>query len=222
LRRPPRGIAQRLALGLGIQLRTDENDRRGQWNIAMPGQMRSLFNKEAGMTTKEDRLLEWLRNAHAMEKQAETMLTAQAGRIETYPDLKARIEEHLAGTRRQGDVLQACIERRGGDTSTLKDLMGKFAAMGQGIGGAVMDDEVIKGSMASYTFEHMEIATYQVLIATAEACGDLETKGCASAFWPRKWQWRHGWAKTCRRLRLASSAWRRLVHQQSGDHRLCQ
>ena len=30
LRRPLRGIAQRLALGLGIQLRTDENDCRGQ------------------------------------------------------------------------------------------------------------------------------------------------------------------------------------------------
>lgn len=127
------------------------------------------------MTTKEDRLLEWLRDAHAMEKQAETMLTAQASRIESYPDLKAKIEEHLAETRRQSNMLQSCIERRGGDTSTLKDLMGKFAAMGQGLGGAVMDDEVIKGSMASYTFEHMEIAAYQVLIATAEACGDQET-----------------------------------------------
>ncbi len=127
------------------------------------------------MTIKEDRLLQWLRDAHAMEKQAETMLTAQASRIESYPDLKAKIEEHLAETRRQSDMLQSCIERRGGDTSTLKDLLGKFAAMGQGLGGAVMDDEVIKGSMASYTFEHMEIAAYQVLIATAEACSDLET-----------------------------------------------
>ena len=127
------------------------------------------------MTTKEDRLLEWLRDAHAMEKQAETMLTAQAGRIESYPDLKAKIEEHLAETRRQSDMLQSCIERRGGDTSTLKDLMGKFAAMGQGLGGAVMDDEVIKGSMASYTFEHMEIAAYRVLVAAAEAAGDPQT-----------------------------------------------
>ena len=127
------------------------------------------------MTTKDDRLLVWLRVAHAMEKQAETMLAAQASRIESYPDLKAKIEEHLAETRRQSDMLQSCIERRGGDTSTLKDLMGKFAAMGQGLGGAVIDDEVIKGSMASYTFEHMEIAAYRVLVAAAEAAGDPET-----------------------------------------------
>ncbi|SDH79685.1 ferritin-like domain-containing protein [Bosea robiniae] len=127
------------------------------------------------MTTKEDRLLQWLRDAHAMEKQAEAMLSAQASRIVSYPELKQKIEEHLAETKRQADMLQSCIERRGGDTSTLKDLMGRFAAMGQGLGGAVMDDEVIKGSMASYTFEHMEIAAYEVLIATAEACGDVET-----------------------------------------------
>lgn len=127
------------------------------------------------MTTREDRLLQWLRDAHAMEKQAETMLSAQASRIESYPELKAKIEEHLAETRRQADMLESCIERRGGDTSTLKDLMGKFAAMGQGLGGAMVDDEVVKGSMASYTFEHMEIAAYKVLIATAEACGDQET-----------------------------------------------
>jgi ferritin-like metal-binding protein YciE len=46
------------------------------------------------MTTPEDHLLNWLRDAHAMEKQAETMLSAMAGRLEHYPELKARIEAH--------------------------------------------------------------------------------------------------------------------------------
>ena len=71
------------------------------------------------MTTKEDRLLQWLRDAHAMEKQAEAMLSAQASRIVSYPELKQKIEEHLAETRRQADMLQSCIERRGGDISIL-------------------------------------------------------------------------------------------------------
>ena len=127
------------------------------------------------MPTKEGHLMAWLRDAHAMEKQAETMLSAMAGRIESYPEVKTKIETHLAETRRQADMLQSCIERRGGDTSTLKDLMGKFMAMGQGVSGALVDDEIVKGSMASYTFEHMEIAAYKVLIAAAEACGDPET-----------------------------------------------
>ena len=40
----------------------------------------------------------------------------------------------------------------------------------------LVEDEIIKGAMASYTFEHMEAAAYQVLIAAAEAVGDGRTK----------------------------------------------
>lgn len=127
------------------------------------------------MATAEERLMEWLRDAHAMEQQAETMLSALAGRIENYPQVKAKIEEHLAETRAQARELQACIERRGGDTSTAKDLAAKFVAMGQGLSGHFVGDEIIKGGMASYTFEHMEIASYTVLIAAAEAVGDSHT-----------------------------------------------
>jgi ferritin-like metal-binding protein YciE len=32
-------------------------------------------------------------------------------------------------------------------------------------------DEIVKGSLASYTFENMEIASYQILIAAAETAG---------------------------------------------------
>jgi ferritin-like metal-binding protein YciE len=127
------------------------------------------------MATKEDTLLDWLRDAHAMEEQAITMLTALARRIENYPDVKAKIEQHLEETRGQADMLESCIKRRGSDTSTVKDLMGKFVAMGQGLSGLFVADEIIKGSIASYTFEHMEIAAYKVLIAAADAVGDAET-----------------------------------------------
>ncbi len=38
---------------------------------------------------------DWLRDAHAMEKQAESMLESMASRIDNYPELRARIEQHL-------------------------------------------------------------------------------------------------------------------------------
>jgi len=132
------------------------------------------------MASAEERLMEWLRDAHAMEQQAETMLSSMASRIEHYPDVKAKIEAHLAETRQQASQLASCIERRGGDTSTVKDLAGKFMAFGQGLSGMFVSDEIIKGAMASYTFEQMEIAAYRVLIATAEQVGDPETSSvCA-------------------------------------------
>lgn len=43
---------------------------------------------------------DWLRDAHAMEKQAESMLESMAGRIDNYPDLRARIEQHINETKR--------------------------------------------------------------------------------------------------------------------------
>lgn len=41
------------------------------------------------MSKIEENLMAWLRNAHAMEEQAETMLTALAGRTGDYPEVKA-------------------------------------------------------------------------------------------------------------------------------------
>ncbi len=123
-----------------------------------------------------DWLLPWLRDAHAMEMQAETMLQSQARRIEHYPELKARIERHIQETRHQAELIKGCIERRGGSPSTTKDMAGKFTAMMQGLGGVVAHDEVVKGAMAGYTFEHFEICSYRALIAAASTAGDAETE----------------------------------------------
>jgi ferritin-like metal-binding protein YciE len=122
-------------------------------------------HQETGMTTtggtttladskSGEMLIDWLRDAHAMEKQAEQMLSNTARRIENYPELKARLERHLDQTRRQADLVRSCIER---------------------LGGLFVGDEVVKGSMASYVFEQMEIASYRTLMAAAEHCGNLET-----------------------------------------------
>jgi ferritin-like metal-binding protein YciE len=123
----------------------------------------------------QENLIDWLRDAHAMEQQAEHMLKAQAARIEHYPKVKARIEEHLEETLDQQRLLVGCIERLGGSTSAMKDVMGKVAAFGQAAGGALNSDEIVKGAIASYVFENLEIATYTALIAAARTVGDEET-----------------------------------------------
>ena len=126
-------------------------------------------------TSARDNLIAWLRDAHAMEEQAETMLNAQFERLEHYPDLKARIGKHIDETKQQASLLKECLDRLGEGNSAFKDAAGKLTAMAQGMGGMFATDEVVKGSLASYTFEHMEIASYRILIATAEYVGDEET-----------------------------------------------
>jgi ferritin-like metal-binding protein YciE len=127
------------------------------------------------MATPQENLLDWLRDAHAMEQQAESMLKAQSERLEHYPELKAGIDVHLQETLGQQKLLEECLKRLGGSSSTLKDLTGKAMAFGQAVGGSLMSDEVIKGAMSGYVFENLEIASYTVLIAAAEAAGDTQT-----------------------------------------------
>jgi Uncharacterized protein conserved in bacteria len=127
------------------------------------------------MTEPREHLLDWLRDAHAMEQQAEQMLTGQAARIEHYPVLKARIQEHIQETIGQREQLERCIERLGGSPSVVKDTMGKVMALGQAMSGAMVSDEIVKGAMAGYVFEHFEIASYTALVAAARTAGDAET-----------------------------------------------
>ncbi|WP_311065410.1 ferritin-like domain-containing protein [Halomonas sp. DWK9] len=110
----------------------------------------------------------WLRDAHAMEKQAEEMLKAQAKRIDHYPALRARIDQHLHETERQSEKLERVMSELGIDTSAMKDMGGKLTAFGQSLGGMMAGDEVVKGGIASYAFECFEIANYKALIAAAE------------------------------------------------------
>lgn len=129
-------------------------------------------------TTQEpkDNLMNWLRDAHAMEQQAETMLSSQSSRLEHYPTLKARIDQHITETQGQQERLENCIRRLNGSPSSIKDMGGKLMAFAQGVSGMAMSDEVVKGAMSGYVFEHMEIASYTILIAAAKAAGDAETQ----------------------------------------------
>lgn len=78
---------------------------------------------------------DWLRDAHAMEKQAESMLESMASRIDNYPELRARIEQHLSETKNQIVQLETILDRNDISRSVIKDSMSKMAALGQSIGG---------------------------------------------------------------------------------------
>lgn len=138
------------------------------------------------MTTAQDHLLDWLRDAHAMEQQAEHMLKGQSERLEHYPSLKSRIDEHITETQWQREQLEGCITRLGSSPSMLKDLGGKLMAFGQAVGGMTMSDEVVKGAMSGYVFENLEIASYTALIAAADQVGDQDTKGVAESILPQE------------------------------------
>ena len=94
------------------------------------------------MTPSREQLVISLRDAHAMEKQAETMLKGQASRLEHYPELRARIQQHVEETQAQARLVGECLEQLGEDTSAIKDAGGSVLGA-VGISGDTSDkDEV--------------------------------------------------------------------------------
>lgn len=127
------------------------------------------------MSTREEHLMEWLRDAHAMEKQAIESIENQINRLKSYPHLQGWVRDHVDASRRQRELIEGCIKRHGGNVSTLKDTaMGLFGNL-QEATSLFMTDEVLKNVIADYSFKHYEIASYTSLRSAAEAAADSET-----------------------------------------------
>lgn len=128
------------------------------------------------MNSIQDHYIAWLRDAHAMEKQAETMLTTIMKRVGSYPELQKMLEQHRGETREQERLIRECIERHGSTASIAKDMTAQISGMAQGLSSLFASDEVVKTILALYTFKHMEIASYKILISAASERGDAETR----------------------------------------------
>lgn len=115
-----------------------------------------------------------LRNIHGTASQCRTMVSAQAGRVQNYPTLKSKLQEHLAEKDAQLQRVETILDQLGESGSTLKDttgtLMGAFSSMAA----AMADDEIIKASFATYGLANLEAAAYETLLTMGEAAGLTE------------------------------------------------
>lgn len=112
-----------------------------------------------------------LRNQHAVENQAIELLERQVGRLQNYPELEARMRQHIQESQEQARRIEALLGNLGTSHSGLKDtvmsIVGNMAALAH----APAADEIIKNTFANFAFEHYEIASYKSLIVLAEATG---------------------------------------------------
>lgn len=129
------------------------------------------------MADTRETLLDWLRDAYGMERMASETLEKQARRLESYPEMQARVQQHLEETKWQADQVKMSIERLGGSTSSLKSsigsLMGNIGAMFN----SGTPDEAVKDAIGNFAIENFEIASYRSLIAAAQQLGETEIQG---------------------------------------------
>lgn len=112
-----------------------------------------------------------LRNAHAVENEALSIMNRQLDRLESYPDLAARLRTHVSETEVQAQRLQDILASLGDSQSTLKDTAASFMGNMAALGHTMADDEILKNTFADLAFENYEIAAYRSLITIAETGG---------------------------------------------------
>lgn len=129
---------------------------------------------EAMKTAAHETLVDGLRNAHALEKQAITVMEAQLGLLSDYPEMHARVTAHIAETREQAHRLDAGLEACGASSSMIKDAFLSMMGLGQSSVQGFSDDAVLKATLANAMTEHLEVATYRSLITLADMAGKPE------------------------------------------------
>jgi ferritin-like metal-binding protein YciE len=108
------------------------------------------FERGAALTAETYEDIQWqttrpgaffivgLRSAHAMENQALSIMKPQLGRIENYPEVAKKLDQHIIETQGQIRRIEEILAGLDEDHSTLKDMAlsftGSMAALGHGRG----------------------------------------------------------------------------------------
>ena len=110
-----------------------------------------------------------LRDAHAVENQALSLIDRQLDRLKNYDEVADQLRRHRGETEQQIRRLEEILTSLDESHSALKDaalsLGGNLAALGHTIAG----DEILKNTFANFAFENFEAASYRSLITVAEA-----------------------------------------------------
>lgn len=115
-----------------------------------------------------------LRNAHAVEKQALSIMTPQVERLVHYPEVEERLRAHIDETHAQIARLDEALAHFDTSASSLKDMALSMSGGMAAITHSAADDEILKNSFANYAFEHFEIAAYRSLLTLSEDAGFAE------------------------------------------------
>ena len=106
-----------------------------------------------------------------MENQAVSIIKPQLKRIENYPQVARRLEQHLQETENQMKRIEDILGSLDEDHSAMKDWMLSAGGSMAAIGHSMADDEILKNSIANFAFENYEIAAYNSLLIMAEMGG---------------------------------------------------
>jgi ferritin-like metal-binding protein YciE len=118
-----------------------------------------------------EQLTKYLTDVHSIEVQALAQMKA-APDIAGDDRLAGVFREHLDETAHHERLVQQELERRGEDTSALKDIAGRVGGWAMVAFAKLNPDTPGKLTAHAYSYEHMELAAYELLARVAHHAGE--------------------------------------------------
>jgi ferritin-like metal-binding protein YciE len=128
--------------------------------------------------TLDEQLDKYLADAHSIEEQALAQMRT-APELASDEKLAAAFKQHEAETERHEQLVRERLEARGAKPSRLKDAV--MAVGGKGFVLFARSQPDTDGKLATHaiSYEHLELASYELLMRVAERAGDTETAAVA-------------------------------------------
>jgi ferritin-like metal-binding protein YciE len=140
-----------------------------RFDVAVDVSLRELGRDDLG-----EQLDKYIVDAHAIEKQALSLLEG-GPKIAGDAELARLFEEHLAETREHERRLTERLEARGARPSGAQDAALRVAGFGAGGFFGAQPDTPAKLTGFAFAFEHIECASYELLWRAAERAKDAAT-----------------------------------------------
>src|SRR3954463_11778297 len=121
-----------------------------------------------------EQLVKYLTDVHAMEVQALVQMRA-APKIAEDPQVEQVLETHLEGTEVHERLVRERLEAHDAKPSRIEDLLGALSGKGFVLFARSQTDTPGKLATHAFSYEHMELAAYDLLERVAERAGDGET-----------------------------------------------
>jgi ferritin-like metal-binding protein YciE len=132
------------------------------------------------MASLDEQLTAYLSDAHAIEQQALPQMRAAPDLVGD-PELAAAFRDHLAETEGHEELTRARLEARGGSPSRLKEAVFKAGGFAFVLFARSQPDTTGKLVSHALSYEHLELAGYELLQRVAQRAGDTETASVAGA-----------------------------------------
>jgi ferritin-like metal-binding protein YciE len=128
--------------------------------------------------TLDEQLVKYLADAHSIEEQALQQLRGAPDAARD-PELAEIFRTHLAETEGHEAAMRERLEAHGERSSSLKDLLMRVGGAGFLLFARAQPDTPGKLVAHAYSYEHLELASYELLIRVAERAADSETVAAA-------------------------------------------